>query len=447
MVDDRLALMDQGSFLGLRALGHQPYFHATWTYDRPVDLDAIRRFNKNLTMTLLGRLVERSPLPFGRHRWVAIGSAPEVEVEREPRGRQDVLAWTNAFGDRGADPEHGPGWRIGVVPLTDGGAAVTLIIPHTLGDGLCVLQAIEDAVEGRTRRPSYPGRHLRRRRRVLWEDLAALVRELPGVARGLVAGIRVARAQPAPKSARRSSGAPANRSRAVGGPLRVPLACLRVPQAEWDAAAVRRGGTSNTLVGAVAARIGMRLDRVDADGVVTLAVPVSVRVEGDTRANALEAATIRIDPSDLAKDLTGLRAATKAALLASAEQSADVTAALSLVPLMPPSLVRRTEAVAMGAASSPVGCSNYGDMPDAVARIDGGDPDNVWVRLNELGQTADDLDRIGGVLYVLSWRTLGAVYLSVIARPVGGGLEQDELHEIVADTLGEFDLIGTSITR
>jgi hypothetical protein len=51
------------------------------------------------------------------------------------------------------------------------------------------------------------------------------------------------------------------------------------------------------------------------------------------------------------------------------------------------------------------------------------------------------------VLYVLSWRTLGAVYLSVIARPVGGGLEQDELHEIVADTLGEFDLIGTSITR
>jgi hypothetical protein len=101
----------------------------------------------------------------------------------------------------------------------------------------------------------------------------------------------------------------------------------------------------------------------------------------------------------------------------------------------------------MGAASSPVGCSNYGDMPDAVARIDGGDPDNVWVRLNELGQTADDLDRIGGVLYVLSWRTLGAVYLSVIARPVGGGLEQDERHEIVADTLGEFDLIGTSITR
>ncbi|MBK6502764.1 MAG: hypothetical protein IPG03_10465 [Candidatus Microthrix sp.] len=42
-MDDRIDLMDQGSFLGLQALGHQPVFLATWTYDRPVDLDALRR--------------------------------------------------------------------------------------------------------------------------------------------------------------------------------------------------------------------------------------------------------------------------------------------------------------------------------------------------------------------------------------------------------------------
>ena len=42
-LDDRIDLMDQGSFLGLRALGHQPVFLATWTYDRPVDLDALER--------------------------------------------------------------------------------------------------------------------------------------------------------------------------------------------------------------------------------------------------------------------------------------------------------------------------------------------------------------------------------------------------------------------
>ena len=103
-MDDRLALMDQGSFLGLRALGHQPCFHATWTYERSVDVAAVRRFNENLGGTLLGRLVERSPLPGGRHRWASVGRVPDVEVEEVPRPRDEILAWTDEFGDRGTDP-------------------------------------------------------------------------------------------------------------------------------------------------------------------------------------------------------------------------------------------------------------------------------------------------------------------------------------------------------
>ncbi|MET0467453.1 MAG: hypothetical protein ABWZ87_01800, partial [Aeromicrobium sp.] len=78
---DRLDLMDQGSFVGLRALGHQPCTFLTWTYDRPVDLGAVARFNERLVRTLLGRLVQRSPWPGGRHRWVAIASAPPLEIE------------------------------------------------------------------------------------------------------------------------------------------------------------------------------------------------------------------------------------------------------------------------------------------------------------------------------------------------------------------------------
>ncbi len=227
----------------------------------------------------------------------------------------------------------------------------------------------------------------------------------------------------------------------------MPVAVVRIPQTDWDDAAVHRGGTSNTLVAAVAARLGERLERTDDDGVVTLAMPVSVRVEGDTRANALASATIRIDPSGLVGDLTGLRAATKEALTVTAGQAHDLTAALPLVPLMPAIAVRRGEAMAMGASASPVGCSNYGDMPEAVARIDGGEPDNVWVRLNELGQTPADLDRIGGQLYVLSWRVLGAVFLSIVAQPVGGGLDRDELHSLVAATLADYDLNATTVTR
>ena len=450
-LDDRIALMDQGSFLGLRALGHQPVFLATWTYDRPVDLDALRRVNDNLCDTLAGRLVERSPLPGGRHRWAAVDRAPDLEIEESPRARDEVFAWTSELGDRGTDPEHGPGWRIGVLPLTDGGTAVAFTIPHALGDGLCVLQAITDAVEGRRRRPAYPKRGTRRRSRVLWADLATFVRDLPAVLRAVVAGIRVARAQAAPKPSDKAPGALADATRIApelwGDPFRVPVACVRVPQAAWDVAAADRGGTSNTLVSAVAARMGERLGRVDADGMVTLAVPVSVRVDGDIRANALDGATIRTDPTGVVDDLTGLRAATKAALVAVAEQSHDLAAALPLTPLMPSAAVRRAEPLAMGASALPVGCSNYGDLPAAVVRLDGRDSTDFWVRLIEPGQGPADLDRIGGQLYVLSGRALGNVFLSIVARPVGGGLDSDRLHRHVADTLAEFGLTPGAVTR
>ena len=334
-----------------------------------------------------------------------------------------------------------------MLPLTDGGAAVTMIVPHTLGDGLCVLQAIADAVEGRSRRPDYPLRGVRRRSRVLWSDVVSFVRDLPAVLKAVVASVRVARAQASSTSSRRSPSGPVPPPAPTSGTFHVPVACVRISQDDWDDAAARRGGTSNTLVAAVAARLGERLERKGDDGTVTLAVPVSVRVDGDTLANALDAATIRIDPGDLVDDLTGLRAATKAALTAAAEQSHDLEAALPLVPLMPAEVVRRAESMAMGASASPVGCSNYGELPAAVPRIDGGEPDDFWVRLNEVDVTPADLDRIGGQLYVLSGRALGTVFLSTVAWPVGGGLDCDELHGLVADVLAEFDLKATSVTR
>lgn len=439
--------MDQGSFLGLQALGHQPNFHATWTYERAVDLDALQRFNEHLRRTLLGRLVERSPLPGGRHRWAAVDRAPRLEVEVEPRSRDEILAWTDEFGDRGTDPERGPGWRIGVLPLVDGGTAVTMIVPHTLGDGLCVLQAIADAVDGRARRPDYAARGERRRSRVLWADLISFVLALPSVVRALIAGVRVARSHPGPTPARTAPSAePAPPTGHPPGPFHVPVACVRVAQSDWDAAAARLGGTSNTLVSAFAARLGVRLGRTDAEGTVTLAVPVSVRVDGDTRANALDAATIAVDPTGLADDLTGLRSETKAALSAMAAQSHDLLAVLPLIPLTPPAAARKAESLALGASASPVGCSNYGDLPPAVARIDGGEPDDLWVRLNEPGTVPADLDRIGGQLYVLSGRALGAVFLSTVAYPVGGGLDRQDLHRQVQATLDEFGLCPAAVT-
>ena len=84
-VDNTLAYIDQASFLGLRALGRGPLIQFTWVYDRPVDIDGLRRFHRNLGHGLLGRLVERSPLPFGRHRWVASTGPVDLDIAAEIR--------------------------------------------------------------------------------------------------------------------------------------------------------------------------------------------------------------------------------------------------------------------------------------------------------------------------------------------------------------------------
>lgn len=436
-MDNRLALMDHGSFLGLRALGHQPFTFYTWVYDRPVDLAAVAAFNDHLVDTLLGRLIEPSRLPGGRHRWVAVDRAPSIEVEDAPRPRAAIHDWTNELGDRGLDPQHGPGWRLGVLPLTDGGTAIALAAPHALGDGLCKIEALADAVNGVTRRPSYPVRGPTSGPRLLWQDLVALVRELPAVVRAVRAGMRLSRSQLDFSAPRVSHVA---RPELEAAPFHVPAACVRVGQAEWEAAAARLGGTSNSLLSAIAARLGQRFGRIGDDGRVTLAVPVSNRVEGDLRANALDCAMVAVDPAGLDRDLSGLRSATKAALRELADQSYERLAVLPLIPLTPRAVARSGERFAMGAGVSPVGCSNHGTVPPDALRIDGRDPDDFWVRMAEPGRTAAGLDRIGGQVYVLSGHALGRVYVSVMAWPVGGGLEAPGLRDVVIGTLAEFGL-------
>lgn len=449
MTDSRLAHIDQASFLGLRALGHQPYFQGTWVYDREVDLAGLRRFNENLAHTLLGRLVDTSPLPFGRHRWVRVARVPEIIVEPRARDRSQIQDWASGIAESPIDPEHGPGWRLAVLPLTDGGTAVTMPIPHTLGDGLCVLQAIGDAVAGRRRGPDLAPRLRGHRLRRLATDLIDAVRELPATARAVVAAITVARSsaavpavgsgrlEPTPPTARLT---PTRVETEPSVPFRTPVVSVLIDQEPWDRVARELGGTSNTLVAAVAARLGEALGRVNADRTVRLAVPVSVREPDDTRANALDSVTIDCDPQGLVDSLAPLRSSTKTALTKLVTSSNSLLAALPLTPFLPKALVRRTESMAMGADASPVGCSNYGDIDPLVARIDGADADCMSARLNEPGATADDLDRIGGQAYVLSGRILGRVFLSAMAHEPGRNLTTADVRAMLDDVLAGFGL-------
>ncbi|WP_423213044.1 type I polyketide synthase [Mycobacterium shinjukuense] len=119
-VDNTLGYLDQAGFLALRAV-HGALMQVTWVYDRPVDIDGLRRFHRNLGRGMLGRRIERSPLPFARDRWVLAPESADLDIAAQPRPRAAVSAWADERARLPLDPEWGPAWHLGVLMLEDGG--------------------------------------------------------------------------------------------------------------------------------------------------------------------------------------------------------------------------------------------------------------------------------------------------------------------------------------
>ena len=248
-MDNVLDPFDQTVFDGERATGATSLLQVIWVYDHAVDLDALRRFHTHLQRGRLSRRIERSPLGFGRHRWVSPDNQSELEVSAIPRPRAGFDAWLDEQSDKPLDAENGPGWHLAVLPFTDGGAGVSLVLSHCLADGGGLLEALAAAADGRTDPITWPAAGSRPRLRALAEDARQTVRDLPVIASALAAAARLARrdggshpvAQPA---------APKN-----DDTISVPTTTVFLRAEEWDDRAESLGGTSNTLLAGVAARL------------------------------------------------------------------------------------------------------------------------------------------------------------------------------------------------
>jgi hypothetical protein len=440
MTDNRLAYLDQASFLSLRALGRGPLMQYTWIYDRGVDLDGLRRFHRNLADGLLGRRIERSPLPFGRHSWVASAGPADIELCAAERSRSEVWEWADERIRLPIDPEYGPAWRLGVQPFADGGTAVTLVASHSVVDGQGLTVAISDAVKGINRELGYPRAGSRSRRQLLAADARAAVRGAPEICRAVAAAVRVARSEREDLASSLKPASPVSPS-GDDAPIVAPTVAAFVDVERWDACAKALGGSSNSLFAGLASRLGRVLGRTGADGSVSLSWPVSVRADGDTRANALIAARMRADPDKVTSDLSQVRSAMKSALMESGEISARLLDPLPLTPLTPKALVRRLEAMVVS-VDSPIGCSNIGDLDPAMNRPDGTDADFVSLRLHEPQITTRELNRIGGYLSLVSGRVHGRIFISVGAWTVGGSNTKSALREYVYRGLADFGLSG-----
>lgn len=443
--DNRLSFTDQVMFLAMRATGQESIVQAVWVYEHPIDFDGLARVHRNLGHGVLGRLIETSPLPFGRHRWVAaVGPRPDIDFER-PRPRAELSDWVDERAQLPIDPERGPTWNIGVLPLTDGSTAVSMVASHYLADGIGGFATILDAITGNIRDLGYPPPRSRSRLRAAALDARQTVQGAPEVARALGAAARLAYRRRHDFVRSRESRPAAIRLDGPDCKVVVPAISVFVDLADWDARAEALRGNSYSLVAGFAVKLAERLGRRRAsDGAVTLNVPVNERTTlDDTRANAVALFNISIDPTVVSKDLSGTRAALKQAVKTAREVPDEALELLPLIPFVPKRAVKRLADVLFGfSADLPVSCSNVGDLPPEIAHVDGTPAEYVMLRGVDRHVTRQTLEQRCGLLTLVVGRIAGKMSINIVAYQPGAINTKAHLRELAAQTLAEFELTG-----
>lgn len=449
--DNRLALLDQAFYSGHRAAGQKEVMQVGWVYEHPVDLDGLRTLHQNLSRGLLGRLIERSPLPFGRHRWVADTRPADIDVAPAPRPRDELGDWFDQCTQLPLDPESGPGWRLTVLPLQDGSTAVSLVLSHYVIDGIGAALAVTEAVLAFKRDLGYPPPRSRNRLYAAVEDARGAAQDSPTVARALVAAVKearrrrndVSRPEPARPSAVAAGGA--------DDPVIAPSIWIRLKLDEWNARVEALGGSNSALAAAFTAKLDERMGRRHADsGAVTMLLTVNNRTtQEDVRAVAVSFARVNIDPTAVATDLSAARTAIRDALNNYREtQDQDESAQFApLTPFTPRRAWRQMVDYALTDPEQPALCSNLGDTGPAAIRPDGTLCDTVFARGASQHLTQRWLQRIGSQLHVYFGTSaeLNTVSICVCGYHPDSVTSKAALRGLAAETLAEFGLAGEII--
>lgn len=445
--EHRLTFLDESALELQLVTGRAPLIQIIWVYEHPVDIAGLQRFHRNFFASLAGRVIERSPLPFGRARWARPQRpAPAIHGLTAPaRPRAEMLDWADGLRTLPIDPLRGPSCYLAVQSFTDGSTAVSIVAAHAIGDGVGGMMAIFDAVTGNIRDPGYDDAGARTLGRAVRADLRQAVRDLPMTARTAVKAARMLRAQ------RR---VPSRRTKDTQVELRddrhvvLPGAAIYLDAAEWDAMAESLGGNGYSLLAGFAAKLAERLGRLRAaDGRASLLIAINLRESlDDDRALAMAFATAHVDPATVTTDLTEARAAVRQARQKAKAEPDPTVEILPLVPWLPRRAIKGL-ADQMFAYSEdlPVSCSNLGDLPVEISRVDGSPAEYVFVRGLDTGVTMADLERSHGQLVVVSARINGKVSITVESYQLGADNSKDRLEKLVSQTLAEFGLRGVVV--
>lgn len=416
----------------------------SWIYEHPMDLDALRRFNHNLSQGLLGRRIERPAVSIARHRWVDHRTPSELVIAEKSRPRSDVSDWLDERSQVYVNAETGPGYHIGVAPFDDGSTGVTLVLSHNLIDGLGLAIVIIEAALGKTRDLGYPKPLSRTKWRARGQDARETARDVPKAGKALVTSIKLGRQQAREKKTQNA--APPLPVIANNGPdevVLVPAITVYIDLDDWDACAEARGGASHTLAAAFSAKLGERAGRRRADtGSVTLQIPISDRTEEDTRAMALSYARVTVDPTPLTTDLSDIRAAIKKTLK-DLKETPDVAKELLWLPSFAPKRTLKKMVERMPAdPEQSVFCSYLGDLHSIIGCPAGTVAEYENARGTGQRESRQLLDRLGGRMMILSGRINGKIFLSIGAYQPGAENTKEALREMAEQTMADFGLTG-----
>ncbi len=302
-----------------------------------------------------------SPPPAPRHRWT-LNSPPVRE--------RNSTDWADERAGLPIDPETGPGWRLGVLPMTDGSTAISLEISHCLTDGMGAVLTIIDAIKGVRRElgvsdTAIPHQVARAEIRMP----ATALRSLPEVARTVAKTIRLAyrrrndisRSAPPPQLA--YAGDPdaevlgaghigIHRSRRMGSPRRGIAGEFAFPAGRVRGEARRTSGPT-----ASPRRCGQPADSHRRPGAGRHACQRGIAGQHRGESGSGDHRSFRCaggDPGGLKKRR---------------DEPDESLELLPLIPFVPKVAVKRGADVLFGFADLPVSCTNLGDLDPALGRV------------------------------------------------------------------------------
>lgn len=434
-----LDCIDQASFLGWSALRRTPLIQLMWTFEDSIERDMLERFRVQLGYTLLGRLIRRSVVPFGRHCWVRGSDPGRSHFHPDIIPPEQLVPWADRVRVAEIDPVRGPGWQLDGVALQGGGSALVLTAPHCLVDGIAILEAVADAIEGVDRIQHLPLAPARFHAQTFRHDLGVAIRSLAAVGIAVGALIRSLRAMGSlslPRRTRRHQ-----RITREGHGFEhpeVPFVCVGIRQSDWKRRCLQLDGSSTALQAAMVAQLAVVTGRVDGAGSLSLVMPVSTRSAGDSRANALQWIRFPHTPQGNIASLQHLSRQIRSQLDVLKREVPKREALLGLSPYIPRAAIRWIESKIHG-ESSTVTVSNLGKLSDCMVRPMCKSSQHFLFRFIEKLSTAE-LERMGGTMYSALYSIAGTQYLSFRVWQPGTIESRAQLTLVVEEILRDFEL-------